>query len=405
MNRLMPFVNWNHINKKAKNRDVVFFGSGNIAEKTSQKIPDIDVVKIVDNASNLWGSTFNGIEVTQPDYLIKLEKKPFIIITSTSFREIYEQLEIYNYIPHEDFALSPILNDLRIIDELETIERELIFTSGSPKVNSPTYGGGVYKLVLHKDEYYHEKKISGNCYGLAKYNDNYITVDTEKGIVEFDNNFNIIREAKLPLGARAHGVTYSKENKLFYVACSYRDSIIILNNDFSLNDEIKISFKRNRYKKASHHCNDCYLYKDSLYVSMFSLTGNWKLDRFDGGILEIDIKTKEIVGPVIQNLWMPHNITMINGGLTILESLPGNLLGNNFQVLGNFPAFSRGIAHDGNLYYIGQSRNRNFSKNLGLSKNISIDAGIIIFDDLTKVSRFLQLPTRISEIHAIEVVK
>ena len=37
MNRLMPFVNWNHINKKAKNRDVVFFGSGNIAEKTSQK--------------------------------------------------------------------------------------------------------------------------------------------------------------------------------------------------------------------------------------------------------------------------------------------------------------------------------------------------------------------------------
>ena len=62
------------------------------------------------------------------------------------------------------------------------------------------------------------------------------------------------------------------------------------------------------------------------------------------------------------------------------------------------------IKYDGVYYYIGQSRNRNFSKNIGLSNNISIDAGIIIYDVITKVSRFLQLPARLSEIHTIKLL-
>jgi len=134
---------------------------------------------------------------------------------------------------------------------------------------------------------------------------------------------------------------------------------------------------------------------------MFSQTGNWKLDIFDGAILEFDIDTKKLVGPVVRDLWMPHNVKVIDGSLTLLDSLKGQLLTNNAQISGDFPAFTRGLDYDGQYYYIGQSRNRNYSKNLGLSKNISIDAGIIIFDNQTKVSRFLQLPPKLSEIHSI----
>ena len=64
-------------------------------------------------------------------------------------------------------------------------------------------------------------------------------------------------------------------------------------------------------------------------------------------------------------------------------------------------AYLSDIDFDGFYYFVGQSRNRNYSKNLGVSKNISIDAGIIIFDPVTKASRFLQLPPKISEIHSI----
>ena len=54
--------------------------------------------------------------------------------------------------------------------------------------------------------------------------------------------------------------------------------------------------------------------------------------------------------------------------------------------------------------FIGQSKNRNYSKYLGLNNNISIDAGIIMFDENTKVSRFFQLDPRISEVHSIEII-
>ena len=64
-------------------------------------------------------------------------------------------------------------------------------------------------------------------------------------------------------------------------------------------------------------------------------------------------------------------------------------------------SFTRGFHYDNRYSYIGQSKNRNFSKQLGVSKNISIDSGVIIFDDLTKVSRTIHLPHSITEIHGI----
>jgi hypothetical protein len=404
MRREIQFTNWQDINRQIGRKSVAFFGAGNIAEKTKRRLPDTKLITIFDNASNLWDEEVLDVKVSDPVKLNTLSKRPFIIITTTSFREIWEQLENMGMEPNKDFAVSPILNDLRIIDELESIERQLIFTSGSPRQESDKYGGGVYEMTIQKDTFTHQKKISGNCYGLAAFNGNYVTVDTERGIFEFDSNYKIVRKSELPSGARAHGVHYDSDSECFFVTCSYRDSVLVINKDFKIINEISISFKSDRYGQPVHHCNDCYVWKDSIFISMFSLTGNWKLDIFDGGVLEVDIKTHKIIGPVAQKLWMPHNITMINGGFTILDSLTGNLLANNLTVIGNFPAFSRGLAHDGQFHYIGQSRNRNFSKNFGLSNNISIDAGIIIFDEHTKVSRFLQLPPRISEIHAIQVL-
>ena len=100
---------------------------------------------------------------------------------------------------------------------------------------------------------------------------------------------------------------------------------------------------------------------------------------------------------------MPHNPKIINGAFYILDSLRGDLKGNNFNTIGSFPAFTRGLAHDGSFFYIGQSRNRNFSKNIGINNNTSIDAGITVFDEQKKISRFLQVSSKISEIHSIEI--
>ncbi|MBL7085871.1 MAG: DUF4915 domain-containing protein [Candidatus Cloacimonetes bacterium] len=382
-----------------------YSGIGSKAEKTERILTGKKITAIVDNASNLWDEIQLGVKVNSPDFLkTNKGKKSFVIICTTSFAEVSKQLEEMGFIPNEDFIVSPILNDLRIIDELENIKQRLIFTSGSPKQESDKYGGGVYELEVNGDTWHHRKVISGNCYGLTRCGDNFVTVDTEIGIFEFNEDYEIIRSQELPQGTRAHGIDYSESTGSFYVVGSYLDAVLVLDKDFNIKDKISISHKFERYGKPFHHCNDCCVLSDSLYVSMFSRTGNWKLDVFDGVVLEIDIKTKKIIGPVIKDLWMPHNIELIGGILNILDSLPGHLKTNNAQIIGDFPAFTRGLAHNGIYYFIGQSRNRNYSKNLGISKNISIDAGIIIFDEYTKVSRFLQLPPKLSEIHSILLI-
>ena len=97
--------------------------------------------------------------------------------------------------PTEDFIVSPILNDLRIIDELESLETSLLFSSGSPRQDSNKYGGGIYKLEVKGDQWEHFKKIDGNCYGIIKFENNFIALDTDQGIIEFDKEFNIIRKS------------------------------------------------------------------------------------------------------------------------------------------------------------------------------------------------------------------
>ena len=398
----MPFASIQDIHKKSKGRPIVFFGGDNIAEKTKRMLTQKAISAIVDNASNLWGELQLGLKVQSPEYLkTDKGKKSFIVICTTSFMQVSRQLKEMGFVSNEDFIVSPVLNDLRIIDELETIQQMLLFTSGSPKAESDKHGGGIYELDVKGDAWTYKKVISGNCYGLIKHGDNFVSVDTEKGIFEFDKNYKIVRSQELPKGTRAHGIDYSEKSKSFYVVGSYLDAILVLDKKFKLKDKISISFKRERYGKPFHHCNDCCVIDDSLYVSMFSLTGNWKLDVFDGVVLEIDLKTKNILDPVIRDLWMPHNIKLIDGSLHVLDSLPGQLKTNNVKVIGEFPAFTRGLAHDGAYYFIGQSRNRNYSKKLGISKNISIDSGITIFDSHTKASRFLQLPPKVSEIHSI----
>lgn len=393
--------------KNSKNRKIVLFGSGNIAVKTIRILNKKKLAFTADNAENMWNTEDKNIKlkILNPSILKKRKKDFFVIICTTSFKEVASQLSSYGYEIEKDFIVSPVLNDLRIIDDLESVENRIIFSSGSPTSNNNLYGGGIYLLNISQDKWKYIKKISGNCYGITKYKKNFISIDQSRGIFEFDKNFKILRSKKLPKYSRAHGVSYSDDRKEFYVVCSYLDAVLVLNEKFSLKKKISISEKFEINKSSSHHCNDCTYFNNHLYVSMFSETGNWKQDVYDGCLLEIDLVNNKVRKPIVKNLWMPHNPKIIDGSFYVNDSLRGYLLGNNFNIIGSFPAFTRGLAHDGKYFYIGQSKNRNYSKNIGLSNNIAIDAGITVFDEKTKVSRFLQFSPKLSEIHAIEILE
>ena len=165
-----PFTSMQDIARICGNRSVTLFGAGNIAEKTKRLLAAYDVVAIVDNSSNLWGQVQLDVPINGPSYLgTKDGKDSFYIITTTSFSDVSEQLKRNGFKEQVDFVVSPILNDLRVIDEMENLEKTLFFSSGSPKQDDPSFGGGIYRLTLSGSEWMHEKEISGNCYGMTRF--------------------------------------------------------------------------------------------------------------------------------------------------------------------------------------------------------------------------------------------
>jgi hypothetical protein len=383
---------------KRKLDNVVLFGSGNVAKKTLRSLVSANFKFIADNSRNLQGEQYEGLDIISPE---EISKEAFIIICSTAIVEISEQLIKLGF-GETQFAISPVLNDLIAIADLEQIETEFYFTSGTVPVEGEEYGGGLYNCIVKGSKVFLKKVYSGPCYGAIAYDGGILFVDTDKGVF-FYKDVSLIHKGELPKGSRAHGISFNSDNNKFYITCSYLDGVLELNKDFQIEREFSLSTKLKEQGEPMHHTNDNYALGNSLFVSMFSSTGNWKNDIFDGCIAEFNIETGERLSDVYTGLYMPHSVKMYNGGLHILDSLPGHLRYNNMSIQGTFPAFTRGLDFSGGLYYIGQSKNRNYSKVMGVSNNISIDCGVVIFNPELKASRFIQFPHAIGEIHSVVV--
>lgn len=382
-------------------RKFVLFGSGNIAGKSVRNLPNGSVAFIVDNSVSLQGLNFKGLAVKNPSILNKTDH--IVLICSTDVSAISTQLNSLDFIENQDYFVSPIINDLLAIEELENIHSEFYFTSGSAVSNDSQYGGGLYKCIVSRNEVSLHKVYSGHCYGATKVNGYIYFVDTDAGVFSLSSEDHITKCIELPKGARAHGISYNSDNKNFYLTCSYLDAVLEYSSNFEFLRTFRLSEKIDKTNEPMHHCNDNYSVSNSLYVSMFSSTGNWKLDKFDGCVAEFDISSGKRLPDVESGLYMPHNIQIINGSMHILDSLPGHLRYGNLQIQASFPAFTRGLDFYGGYYYVGQSKNRNHSRVIGLSNNVSVDCGVIIWDPNLKVSRFLQFSNAIGEIHSIVV--
>jgi hypothetical protein len=389
-------ITFNYL-QSIKNKKIVLFGSGNIAEKTIRKCNDLKIDFIVDNSKNLQNSKFLNFDVLSPD---TITDEHVVLICSTAISDISDQLNKIGLIPNKNYFISPILNDLLAIEELEKIKGTFYFTSGT--VAKKEFGGGLYKVEINSEDYKLTKIYSGPCYGLILKGSNLYFIDTDKGILECNTDDESVTFIKSTPGkSRAHGISFNESNNRFYLTCSYLDAVIEYDQYFNELRQFKLSNKIDFSGSPAHHCNDNFSIDNSLFVSMFSSTGNWKKDVFDGCIAEFNIETGERLEDITKNLYMPHNVKFYDGSIHVLDSLPGHLRTNNFSIIGTFPAFTRGLDYKNGLYFIGQSKNRNFSKVLGLSNNISIDCGIIIFNPTQKVSRFIPISMKIGEIHSI----
>ena len=127
----IPYTTEVKISKVIKSsKNFFLFGYNSVAKQTIQKYKKSTFKKIFDNSKKVWGFQFHGIEIVNPSIIKKL-KNFVIIICSTSYVDICKQLENYGLKPEINFFVSPYLNHLKKINEIESIQKKILFACGN----------------------------------------------------------------------------------------------------------------------------------------------------------------------------------------------------------------------------------------------------------------------------------
>jgi hypothetical protein len=376
-------------------RNLVFFGSGVVAEKSLKSKPDF----IVDNNPDLVGGFFHGIEIKSPEVLRNRSDEFEVVICTTSVSEVKAQLEILGYTWGKDARVSDYLEERLEIAELEDECFEFLVSSGLPSTAADDSGGGVYKITEGEFDYPGiEKLYLGNVHGMVRYKDGIAISSQGEGIVLLDADYRVSSIIPLPESSRPHGLRPFKDGWVFI--SSYNDSIVGVGPSGEILFKYMFSDKKTEYSSAQHHCNDLVIVGSFAYVSMFSVTGNWKRGIYDGGLIEVNLQTGDMK-VVVNNLTMPHSVDFIDGSLRILNSFKGEVLTNNFERHFVLPGFVRGYDENDKYCFVGESKNRNFSRlNVGRSP-VSVDSKITVINKKKGFCRSIPLPKRLSEIHSI----
>jgi hypothetical protein len=376
------------------NKQLVLFGCGNVAEKNLHKQPAF----IVDNNADMTDTLFHNIKVKHPSVLNGCSDTYQVIICTTSVSEVKQQLQAYGFTWGRDATVASLLAERMEMSDLEDTAFSFLISSGLPSSSETFSHGGIY-CVRETADYPQVTKIhQGNTHGLIKEGEHYVFTSQGEGILFLSKDFKLVHQIPLKSALRPHGLR--KYGDYWVLVSSYQDAIIGVDAYGKKMFEHKLSDKINDYGSAQHHCNDLFIINDFAFVSMFSITGNYKRNRFDGGIVEINLKTGER-RVLINGLTMPHSVVCDNDGFKVLNSFKGTLLGDNFEILATLPGFVRGFDTDSSYFYLGESKNRNFSRLQTGRSPVSIDSKITIVNKAYGFSRSVPLPRFISEIHAL----
>lgn len=386
--------------EKAAKRTLCFWGNSFWVEKTIQEFslrPDI----ILDENCKNQRSENTGVPVQNPQSILSKSKTYYVVITTASYETVVHRLEAAGHVMGKDFACSPALSTKNEVEDIKGLNLDIIFSSPDHNVKNDS-GGGLYQLNTKNETV--TKVYDGKCRGLASSSSEFFVIDMRKGIIGFDKQWKKSFEIKLKQGSEPHGLAYCEVSRQFFIGQPGRDSIGIYSRDKkTLTNEFFLSEKWHSNKKDNFHINDLLIKNDSLFISVFSTSGNWPNDVYDGGILEIDLEFHKEAPKIIENnLWMPHSLCHWKNGIVLLESMLSKLYSLGWGELGRFDGFIRGLAIYGDYFIIGVSEHK-YPERLKSQRNaISVDAGIIVFNVESQLYKFIRL-TSINSVHSIVI--
>jgi hypothetical protein len=401
---------WSDVHRAINGKKVVLFGKSEDWANKTLRMRSFPVAYIVDNNENLHGTTVEGVEVFSPSKL-KDEKKDelFILITSGAYESIIPELLDYGFVAGEHFCNVPLMNNLKTLTDIHSHKQRLLVSAPDHHVYSQmdknsSIGGGIYLYDTESMET--QKVISGSFHQISRGIDCFYAIHHFEGVFILSSDLKEVDHFPLDKNSKPHGVTFCPNRNLIFAACSGLDKIAIYDaSSFKKVDEIWMSDRINKMETEQHHINDVCVLDDSLFVSMFSFSGYWTNNVFDGGIVEYSLEdfTKKHV--LVRDLWMPHSVRILDGNLCFLDSMRGNFHLTDKKVSGHFPGFIRGLDTDGQYYYIGQSEARYFDRLEGLSNSILLNSGFYLFDDRTKATKFFSMSHLVRQVHDVCVYK
>lgn len=383
-------------NIKIDSKKVFYFGTGEWVKKTiDYGVPKPDI--ILDNNELMHGK-YMGIPVVSPKKILNNHKDLIIIITTSSYKTAIEQLSEYDLDLNKEIFISPVLKNVFISQNLKKISKRILFTcSDIPEPNSKVSGGGLYEYELKSRSL--KKVLSGKFHEIEEYNNKFYIADEFFGVIIVSKNYKILSRIKALKGSTIHGLAIDKKNDLLFVANTGRDSISVIDIESEeIIDEIFIGHNKDGMNDR-HHINDMCFYNNELYISMFSLSGLWKNNYYDGGVIQFSYKNKK-QNIIKKDLIMPHTITVEDDSIIYMESLPGKLYISHGENEYKFNGFIRGLCRYKNYIFIGQSEHRYFDRYEKNNKLFSINCGIYVLDKKTSAYIFHSLES-LMNIHSM----
>lgn len=355
---------------------------------------------VVDNNRYEQGQIEHGLNIHSPEMLKTEDPNTiFIIITTSSFPDVDRQLRSYGLMPGTHYCVSPSLKNFQVTSRVHSHKQVLHFTCS----DQPDRGGGFYRYDIATQE--KTLLIKGHCHGIAQSGELIALVDDLVGVRIMNTDLETLRIIDMPGKSRPHGISLCPQRRQVFVNFSGRDAVGIFDVDTGkFRGEIQISEKFSKTGVAQHHINDCTIYGDYLYLSMFSASGNWKIGMYDGVIMQFDIDTRQCLGPVATDLWMPHTPIVIGGVLHYCDSMRGIVSDTTWRTMTQLTGFVRGITYDGVYYYIGQSAHRYIDRRSQTTNNISLDTGIFLVDAVNKLTKFFSIPD-LTDINSVIYIK
>ncbi len=184
----MKWLSYSLLNNLLKDRMVVFFGRGNWVLKTASYLSDHHRFGyIVDNNKYEWGQVRElGLTVYSPDKLLSETRDVIVIITTSHFKEVYNQLQGMYLPPNVTYYVSPALKDYKAQVEIGEHQQIIYLTcSDAPNPGHPTSGGGLYSY--NTENGYLRKLFRGKTHGIVRGKSAYYLVDDEScGVVVLD---------------------------------------------------------------------------------------------------------------------------------------------------------------------------------------------------------------------------